>query len=872
MLSRKTFLIFLSALICVLAILIAVLLVTPLTKKENKINKTSVSESVSGDNSSLVPTNKEESEEEIISAPEIPEEPKEIELHISSASSNNITTTENSFTFAGTCDPKHPLKLNGKKIEQDEKGIFSVTVDLKEGKNVFTFSHKGKKEVYTINYRYVILKSYSPETERSYSSGSTLSVSAVARKGSKVTATLNGKTITLTEHNPQQEDTQTSDTFVTYKGSFKLPSNNKSDLNLGKIKFSATYGGKTETFYSGKIKVNKPKIKVTYNSNAAPLGGRYINVGTGKITEIVAYEAETFDAYSTNDWSKPTNNYLPKGTVDYSAQGHIYYEGSEKKEYSLLRCGRQVYTTRKDKPTNKVIKVVKEYSGTLPDHNEIKISSFKNNGSHTVLTLDTLWKAPFYFDILPQKFENPKAQNYKVSNVTYQYVDITLCYTTVFKGKINIPKNNPLFRSAKIIKNKSDYTIRLYLKTQGGFYGWDANYNKSGQLVFEFLNPAYCKDTNNAYGTDLSGIKILIDVGHGGTDPGAPGFDSKRHNEAIQNLVLAKKIKAELEKTGAKVYINRTTGDTVTNDRKIQKLKNTKPDLCIAIHHNSAYTSSANGFDSYYSHPFAKKAAELVAKYTRKTGIYKNYGVGWHYYYMARSSYCPVVLTENGFMSNYYDYKNIISSAKNDAKAKAIVKGIVEYFRYISPDEPYFADDSSENNNSSSKPNPSSQNSSTNSSSDNKNNSSNTNNSSSENKKPSEDTDNTSSENQNTSSDNNSSSNNQSSSNNSSSSENKKPSSSNNSSENQSSSSSNNTNSSENSSASSSTSSESSSSSDNSSSEDSSSSDSLESSSSENQSSSDASSSENQNSSEDTSITSSKNEDNSNVNQSSENG
>lgn len=667
--------------------------------KETNLNLTSVQSSSPQDSETP-----EKEEEEIISAPETETKPEEIGLHISSASSKYIYTTENKYTFSGTSDPKCILLLNNKKIEQDENGIFSVTMDLRDGNNKFTFSHKGKKETYTVNYRYVIIKSYSPESSRSYSSGSTLSVSVVARRGSKVTASFNGKTITLKEHIPQQEDNSSSDTFITYKGSFKLPSKNKSDLNLGKIKFSANCGGKTETFYSGKIKCRKPKIKVTYNSNAAPLGGKYINVGTGKITEIIAYEAETFDAYSTNDWSRPTNNYLPKGTVDYSAQGHIYYEGSTKKEYSLLRCGRQVYTTRKDTSNNTEIKVVKEYSGTLPDHNEIKISSFKNKGTHTVLTLDTLWKAPFYFDILPQKFESPKNQNYKVSDVTYQYVDITLCYTTVFKGKIAIPKNNPLFRNAKIIKNKSDYTIRLYLKKQGGFYGWDANYNKSGQLVFEFLNPAYSEQADNAYGVNLKGVRIFIDVGHGGIDPGAPGFDSRRHNEAIQNLVLAKKIRNELEKIGATVYMSRTTSSTISNDKKIQKLKSLKPDLCVAIHHNSAYSASANGFDSYYSHPFAKKAAELIAKHTRSTGIYKKYGLGWHYYFMARSSYCPVVLTENGFMSNYFDYKNIISASKNDAKAKAIVRGIADYFRYISPDEPYYADsDSSSSSNSSSK-------------------------------------------------------------------------------------------------------------------------------------------------------------------------
>ena len=73
MLSKKTFIISLSALICVLAILITVFLVIPSTKKETEVDNNSVSESVSGDNSSLLPTtSEEEKEEEIISAPEIP--------------------------------------------------------------------------------------------------------------------------------------------------------------------------------------------------------------------------------------------------------------------------------------------------------------------------------------------------------------------------------------------------------------------------------------------------------------------------------------------------------------------------------------------------------------------------------------------------------------------------------------------------------------------------------------------------------------------------------------------------------------------------------------------------------------------------------
>ena len=683
MFSKKNIIIISSVAAAVLAALITVAILMSAAKNiSDKINNTDLSVAsglFSSTNSDLSDSSE-------------PEEIEEIKLHISSPSSKTVTTTEDTYLFQGTSDPAYPLTLNGKEVERNENGIFSITEKLSIGKNTFNFSHKDETYTYTVNYRFVILKSYSPSNAQTYSSGSTLSVSAVARKGSSVTASLNGETITLKEHNPQEENAVSSETFVTYKGSFTLPKGNTSNLNLGKIKFTATYDGKSESFSSGKITVKKPEIKVEYSANAAPLGGKYINVGVGKITEIVAYEAETFDAYSTNDWSRPTNNYLPKGTVDYSAQGHIYYEGSVKKEYSLMRFGRQVYTKRKDTSTNTDIVVVKEYAGTLPDHNEIKIASFKNNGTHTVLTLDTLWKAPFYFDVLPQSYENPSKQNYKVSSVTSKYVDITLCYTTVFEGSITV-KNNPLFSKAEIIKNKSDYTIRLHLKKQGGFHGWDANYNKDGQLVFEFLNPSYVQKASNEYGADLKGVRIFIDVGHGGKDPGALGFDSKNHNEAIQNLVLAKKIKAELEKIGATVYMSRTSNDTVSNDKKIQKLKSLKPDFCIAVHHNSAYSSSANGFDSYYSHPFAKKAAELIYMHTKNTGVYKSCDLGWHYYFLARSSYCPVVLTENGFISNTFDYGNIISSDKNTIKAKAIVRGVAEYFLYASTEKQYLPDD-----------------------------------------------------------------------------------------------------------------------------------------------------------------------------------
>lgn len=625
------------------------------------------------------------------------EEPTDngIRLVISSPAKTTVSVTDPNFTFSGTSDPAEPLTVNGAEIERGEGGIFTYQTELKVGKNTFSFSHKGETKTYTVTYRYVIIESFSPSGAQTYPSGSTIVVNVKARKGSAVKAVFNGQTVDLTRENTVSDD---GSEFVSYNGVLRLPSDNAQDLNLGKITYKATHNGKTETFSSGKITCKKSDVIVDYDPNATPTGGKYINVGSGYIAEIVEYNAETFDGNVSNaalkdgsvDWSRPTNNYLPKGTLDYCSTSYVSYKDIN---YVTLRAGYRVYLERQDKPYDGKKPVVRQYIDKLPDYNEITAAGIQNDGTHTVITFDSLWKAPFYFDILPQAYANPSKQDYKVNNVTYNYIDITFCYATSFSGEIEITEDNPLFKEAKIIENKNadgsairDITLRLYLKKQGAFYGWDSYYNENDQLCFEFLNPKTVAPAGNEYGVDLNGAKILIDVGHGGKDSGALGFgtDKNSYCEKVANLNLALKIKAELEKIGAKVYMTRTDDRTSSADDKIKMLKQIKPDYCIAIHHNSNDSSKPNGFGSYYFNPFSKKASEFVLSQTKNsTSIYKDFIFKWHYYFMCRTTNCPVVLTENGFMSNAYDFGNIKNPDKNTEKAKAITRGIADYFRSI---------------------------------------------------------------------------------------------------------------------------------------------------------------------------------------------
>ena len=169
-----------------------------------------------------------------------------------------------------------------------------------------------------------------------------------------------------------------------------------------------------------------------------------------------------------------------------------------------------------------------------------------------------------------------------------------------------------------------------------------------------------------------------------------------------RNLYLAYKVRAELKKIGATVVMTRKGDYSVTSDERRQILKREKPDYCLAIHHNAAGSSSANGFEGFHFNAFSRAAAKMVYDRSMQTGLYSNSKFKSHYFFMCRMTACPTVLTESGYFSNVKDFNNIISESANTKKAKAMVKGIADYF--ISIQYTPVIDDTESNSSMSSKP------------------------------------------------------------------------------------------------------------------------------------------------------------------------
>src|SRR5699024_3642993 len=105
---------------------------------------------------------------------------------------------------------------------------------------------------------------------------------------------------------------------------------------------------------------------------------------------------------------------------------------------------------------------------------------------------------------------------------------------------------------------------------------------------------------------------VVLDAGHGGTDPGAAGDGIYEKDCTLNILKAAKKY---YDKDGTiKVYYTRTTNtqssitsgssglNTSTSLRARTDLANTvNADLFISVHINSASNTSARGTEVYYS-------------------------------------------------------------------------------------------------------------------------------------------------------------------------------------------------------------------------------------------------------------------------------
>lgn len=190
-------------------------------------------------------------------------------------------------------------------------------------------------------------------------------------------------------------------------------------------------------------------------------------------------------------------------------------------------------------------------------------------------------------------------------------------------------------------------------------------------------------------------MKIIIDSGHGGSDPGATAFGTL---EKDLNLVFAGLLAEKLQQAGIDTD-NSLILDKYYSPRELTDfIKKSGADICISCHNNS-FNGKESGFEAIHSIHSDGKLAGIIAEKVKETGymVRRTYSRNSSdpsrpnddYYHIIRLTYPEVetVILVFGFLDNCANYKLITDRLWQDILTSAAANAIVQYVHALDPSE-----------------------------------------------------------------------------------------------------------------------------------------------------------------------------------------
>ncbi|WP_421617220.1 N-acetylmuramoyl-L-alanine amidase [Brevibacillus sp. TJ4] len=177
-----------------------------------------------------------------------------------------------------------------------------------------------------------------------------------------------------------------------------------------------------------------------------------------------------------------------------------------------------------------------------------------------------------------------------------------------------------------------------------------------------------------------TGYLIVVDAGHGGSDPGALGVAGNREKDFT--LAVANKM-VELLKQYPEFQVvpTRTTDVFLELSERVAIANEMGADLFLSIHANSFSNPNTGGTETYYYSANSKAFAEVVHKHLHQATGFANRGVKSSGFYVIKHTTMPAVLTETGFLSNPAENKQLMSPEFQEKVAKSLVAAIREYYQ-----------------------------------------------------------------------------------------------------------------------------------------------------------------------------------------------
>ncbi|QEI42407.1 Germination-specific N-acetylmuramoyl-L-alanine amidase [Dolichospermum sp. UHCC 0315A] len=548
---------------------------------------------------------------------------------------NYQTSTEKIF-FIGTAPPDGQVLINGKLVNRSKAGHFSPSFPLQLGENIFKVRYQNQeREIKIIRVSTqpelpqglgFAKDSLTPAVDIARLPGELICFSAVAPPQATVSVNLVNQNIALL---PQPSLAQ-------------LPPNSSvlTGLNQPNLSILTKYQGCTTVANAADL--GKPQFNLQLNDQ------RITQTGLGKIeilaptqlavAEIASESGVTRTGPST-DYSRLTP--LPKGTMA-SVTG---------KEGEWLRLDYGAWINSNETTI---------ISGAVAPQTVIRSVGYRQLAEATEM-----------------RFPLESAVPVSVEQGNNSFI-LTLYNTTAQTDTIRLD-DDPLISRLdwqQVSPTQIKYTFNLKNLQQ---WGYKLRYDNT-TLVLTLRHPPQLKNSKRL---PLSGIKIVLDPGHGGKESGASGPTG--YLEKDVNLIISQLLRDELVKRGAKVVMTREDDRDVSLVERQEIINKEEPAIALSIHHNSlpdnGDAEKTKGFGTFWYHPQSHSLAVFLQNYVVKKLGKPSYGVFWNNLALTRPSAAPAVLLELGFMSSPDEFEEIVNPQAQKKMANILADGITKWFK-----------------------------------------------------------------------------------------------------------------------------------------------------------------------------------------------
>lgn len=189
--------------------------------------------------------------------------------------------------------------------------------------------------------------------------------------------------------------------------------------------------------------------------------------------------------------------------------------------------------------------------------------------------------------------------------------------------------------------------------------------------------------------TSLIDFTVVIDAGHGGVDCGVTGVNGTR--ESHLNLLYSRQLGKWFEQCGFNVVYTRTDEGGLYGlptegfkmrdmEKRRQIIEDSSADIVISVHMNKYSSSYRTGAQVFFQqgNEEGQTLAQSVQDCVNKLNS-RNLEMLKGDFYITRTSDCPSVIVEFGFLSNAEEERLLNTAERREKLTRAVFDGVMMY-------------------------------------------------------------------------------------------------------------------------------------------------------------------------------------------------